>query len=139
MSTVSNATLVRHLFAIFNQCDATPLSEVLAPTFVFHEPDTLIQGVAGVSMLRQAFPDVRYAIDGDIIVSADTVVTRWTASGHHQGAVFGIPPTGKRITWTGITIWRIDAGKVVEAWVSRDMLGLLQQVGAVPALGASQR
>ena len=139
MLTTENVALVRRLFAIFNQRDSTPLSSVLAPTFVAHEPDNLIQGVAGVTMLRLAFPDVQYAIEGDIVASEDKVVTRWTASGLHQGEVFGIAPMGKTIIWTGITIWRIEAGKVVEAWVSRDTLGILQQLGAVPSLGASRR
>ena len=139
MLTTENKALICRLFAIFNQRDSTPLSTLLAPTFVAHEPDTLIQGVAGVTMVRLAFPDVQYAIEGDIIASEDKVVTRWTASGRHQGEVFGIAPTGKRITWTGITIWRIEAGKVVEAWVSRDMLGILQQLGAVPAHAAAHQ
>src|SRR5919202_2839175 len=67
MLTTENKALICRLFAIFNQRDSTPLSTLLAPTFVAHEPDTLIQGVAGVTMVRLAFPDVQYAIEGDII------------------------------------------------------------------------
>jgi len=132
-----NAALVQRLFAIFNQSDATPLSHVLATTFVSHEPDTLIHGVDGVAMLRQAFPDVQYTVEGDIITAEDKVVTRWSASGLHQGEVFTLAPTGKRITWTGITIWRIESGKIVETWVSRDTFGILQQLGAIASLEPS--
>ena len=90
-----------------------------------------------MAMLRQALPDVQYTVEGDIIAAEDKVVTRWAASGLHQGEVFTLAPTGKRITWTGITIWRIEAGKIVEAWVSRDTLGILQQLGAIASLEPS--
>jgi predicted ester cyclase len=63
------------------------------------------------------------------------VATRFTLRGTHQGPFFGIPPTGKQVHVTGITIHRIVNGKIVEQRVEMDMLGLMQQLGVIPAPG----
>jgi predicted ester cyclase len=68
-----------------------------------------------------------------VIGEGDKVVVRVTARGTHQGQLMGIVPTGKHVAVTGIGIYRIADGKVAEAWVNRDLLGLLQQLGAFPA------
>jgi hypothetical protein len=73
-----------------------------------------------------------------MLAEGDRVVTRWTARGTHRGELMGIPPTGKPVTMTGITINRLEGGKVVEDWTVFDQLGLLQQLGAIPAPGAPQ-
>jgi predicted ester cyclase len=70
----------------------------------------------------------------DQIAEGDKVVTRWTATGTHKGALMGIAPTGKHTTVTGIAIERYQGGKVVEAWQSGDTLGMLQQLRAVPTM-----
>ena len=132
MSIEANKSLIRRVFAIFNKEDESPLSEFLAPDLSIHEPDDGIQGVAGVNLLRTAFPDVKYKIEGDLIAEGDMVVSRWTARGTHRGELFGRPPTGRQVSWTGITIWRIANDKIAEAWVNRDTLNLLKQVGALP-------
>ena len=62
-------------------------------------------------------------------------VTRFTARGTHQGDWMGIAPTGKQVTIPGIAIHRITGGRIVENWLSMDMLGALQQLGVVPPLG----
>ena len=67
------------------------------------------------------------------IADGEYVATRWTATGTHKGDLFGIAPTGKQSTVTGITIDHWVDGKVAEAWVNWDTLGLLQQIGAVPS------
>ncbi len=61
------------------------------------------------------------------------MVTRWTAEGTHLGEFQGIPPTGKHGTFTGIDIDRVVDGKVVECWTNTDDLGLMQQLGVIPA------
>lgn len=75
----------------------------------------------------QAFPD-RVLIADDIIAVEDKVITRWTWTGTHKGQYLGIEPTGKRVTVTGITISRIEDGKVVEEWEEVNRLGLLKQL-----------
>ena len=82
---------------------------------------------------HQAFPDFRTVVE-DQIAEGDKVVTRWRASGTHQGEFRGIAPTGKQITVTGIGIFRFsDEGKVVESWDNFDQLGMMRQLGAIPA------
>jgi len=75
----------------------------------------------------QAFPD-RVLIADDMIAVEDKVITRWTWTGTHKGQYLGIEPTGKRVTVTGITISRIEDGKVVEEWEEVNRLGLLKQL-----------
>jgi predicted ester cyclase len=81
----------------------------------------------------EAFPDLVRPVE-DIVAAGDKAVVRWTSSGTHLGPYFGAAPTGKRLTTSGITVFRIADGKVAEEWIQSDMLGLLQQVGAIPTL-----
>jgi steroid delta-isomerase-like uncharacterized protein len=82
---------------------------------------------------RDAFPDLDMTID-DQIAEGDKVVTRWTARGTHNGDLFGMAPTGKQATVTGVTIDRFAGGKIAESWDNWDALGLMQQLGAIPAM-----
>ena len=68
----------------------------------------------------------------DLIAEGDRVVGRITANGTHEGELLGIPRTGKQIRMTGMTIWRIADGKIVEHWSEMNVLGLLQQLGVSP-------
>jgi steroid delta-isomerase-like uncharacterized protein len=112
------------------------LAEVYAEDLVLHEPDEDIVGIEGlkqfVAMIRAALPDLRVTLE-DVIAEGDKVVSRWTAQGTHQGELMGIAPTGNRVTITGITIHRIEDGKIVEEWENWDALGMMQQIGAVPS------
>ena len=112
------------------------LAEVYADDFIMHEPGEDIVGIEGlaqfVSMMRSAFPDLRITVEDDM-AEGDKVVTRWTGQGTHQGELMGIAPTGNQVTMTGITIHRIEDGKIVEEWENWDALGLMQQIGAVPS------
>ena len=112
------------------------LAEVYANDFILHEAGEDIVGIEGltqfVSMLRSAVPDLRITLEDDI-AEGDKVVTRWTASGTHQGELMGIAPTGNQVTITGITIHRIEDTKIVEEWSNWDALGLMQQIGADPS------
>jgi predicted ester cyclase len=78
-------------------------------------------------------PDFHVTIE-DMVTEGDKVASRWTASGTHQGEFLGIRPTGNHATWTGITIYRIADGKIVEAWWSKDVLALLQQLVVIPPM-----
>ena len=85
-------------------------------------------------MYRSAFPDLRLTID-DLIAEGDKVVARWTAQGTNTGELMDMPPTGKESKVTGISILRISRGKVVEQRANWDTMGMLQQLGVVPAPG----
>ena len=112
------------------------LAEVYAEDIVVHEPDEDVRGVEGlkqfVSMIRSAIPDLHITLEDDI-AEGDKVVSRWRAQGTHQGELMGIAPTGNQVMITGITIHRIEEGKIVEEWENWDALGLMQQIGAVPS------
>jgi steroid delta-isomerase-like uncharacterized protein len=109
------------------------LDEVYALDVVWHEPDQEVQGLEEarqfISMYKTAFPDLNVTVE-DVIAEGDKVVTRITFHGTHQGEVeeFG-PPTGRQIEVKGITISRIENGKIVEDWDSYDNLSILQQLG----------
>ncbi len=79
-----------------------------------------------------AFSDLRRPVE-DLVAEGDKVVARTTSVGTHDGPFQGIPPTGKTITTTGITIFRLENGKIVEEWSESDLIGMLQQLGAFPA------
>ncbi len=86
---------------------------------------------------RQGFPDVVSTIE-DLIAEGDKVVARWRARATHQGDYMGIPPTGKGVEFTGISVYRMEGGKIAESWTAEDELGLMRQIGAVSEPGQAQ-
>jgi steroid delta-isomerase-like uncharacterized protein len=115
------------------------IDEVVAPNFVIHDPSVTeeMRGPNGIRQLietyRSAFPDLQAKVE-EQIAEGDRVATRWSAHGTHRGPLLGIDATGKEASVTGITIDRIQNGRIVESWSNWDTLGLLQQLGVVPAL-----
>ena len=85
-------------------------------------------------MLRSAFPDFKATID-DMLADGDRVATRMTWTGTHQGEFMGIPPTGKRISIQVIDFVRFADGRFAEHWGLMDNMGMMQQLGAIPAPG----
>ena len=139
MSTEDNKATTRRFFEeVWNQGKLTVVDEFCAPSFIYHTPTGPIHGLEGfkqfATMYRTAFPDLHIPME-DMIAEADKVVTRWTARGTHKGDLMGIPPTGKQATTTGISIFSVANGKAVEQWANYDDLGLLQQLGVIPAMG----
>jgi len=92
------------------------------------------RGIAAA--FRAAFPDLRWHVDL-LLAEGDLVAGRWTASGTNTGPWAGVAATGKHATFSGVNIFRIRDGKVVEIWNHRDDLGLAQQLGAPVYAGAS--
>ena len=86
---------------------------------------------ASMELYRSAFSGLHVRIDDQIAEDAK-VVTRWTASGRHDGDLFGMPATGKDVEFTGIDIDRIENGRIVEEWTNWDTLGLMYQLGVIP-------
>ena len=125
-----NRTLARRSWEAANNPDI--LDEVYAPDFVWHEPDQDIRGHEEarqfIAMYTTAFPDLNATVE-DVIAEGDKAVTRWTIRGTHQGEIeeFG-PPTGKQAEIQGISIHRIEGGKIVEEWNRYDNLSLHQQL-----------
>jgi len=126
--------------AEFRNTGSVPLAdEIYAEDFVNHDPGVpdvvdLESYKEFIAEVREGMPDFHATIE-DMIAEGDEVASRWTAHGTHEAKMAGIPPTGREATWTGMTIYRFDGGKIVEAWWSRDLLSLFIQLGAVPPLG----
>ncbi|WIG61123.1 MAG: hypothetical protein OJF49_003871 [Ktedonobacterales bacterium] len=140
MSTEENkASIQRFCDEVFNRKNTAALDEFIAPDAVDHSaPPGAPGGIEGArqfaDMLLTAFPDMRYTVE-DLIAEGDKVVARLTTRGTHQGVFLGIPPTGKQVMTTGIEIYRMASGKIVEHWNNYDDLGLFQQLGAFPPMG----
>ncbi|MAW62886.1 MAG: ester cyclase [Acidobacteria bacterium] len=79
-----------------------------------------------------AFPDVDFTVENQMS-DGDQVVTRWTARATHSGEFDGVQPTGKSVMFTGITISRLENGRLVEEWENFDELSLMRQIGALPS------
>ncbi len=140
MSAEENKALMhRFVEAVQNQHNLALLDDLLAPTFVNHSaPPGLPADREGVRQLftlfRAAFPDGRMTIE-QMVAEGDKVATRKTFQGTHQGEFLGIAPTGRQVAISLIDIVRLVDGKLVEHWNVVDNLGLLQQLGVVPAPG----
>ena len=132
MSIEANKAIVRRYFEeVHNQRNTALIDEICAPDLV--EPTR-----GAVALVRTAFPDYQFTIT-DQIAEGDRVATVWSLTGTHQGEwmspMGAIAPTGKQVTYTGTTTLRIANGKIAKVIGSNhDHLGLLQQMGAVPAL-----
>ena len=140
MSTEENEALVRRWEKLWNSTDLALADELFALNFVLHDPSTPIEirGPEGykqdITRFRSAFPDL-YVTLQDVVAEESKVVARWTFNGTHTGPLRNMPATGKRVTVTGIDIFRIEDGKIVEEWSNADGLGLLQQLGVVSSIG----
>jgi predicted ester cyclase len=137
MSTDANKDLVRRWFAETDRGNDAIVDELCARDYVDHSPPLpgMGPGSAGVrqanAALREAFPDTVHIIE-DQIAEADMVVTRLRARATFTGEILGIAPNGKVVEITGISIHRVVDGKLVEHWANADLLGFMQQFGALP-------
>jgi steroid delta-isomerase-like uncharacterized protein len=142
MSTEANKAIVRRFWEeAFNKRNPEIVDELFDAAFMENAPVAGMEpnreaGKDGIRKTLAAFPDTRLTID-DLIAEGDRVVTRFTTSGTHtgEGGLIPIPPTGKKVSTSGITIHRVANGKIVESWTQADMLGMMQQLGLVPAPG----
>jgi predicted ester cyclase len=134
----------RLLEETFNEGNLGLADELIAPGAVNHDPATPpeLRALRGpevfkrtVTMYREAFPDVKMTVD-EVIAAGDKVVLRWHSEGTHRGELAGLAPTGVRASVTGMSIDQWKDGKVIEAWVEWDNLGLARQLGAAPPEGS---
>jgi len=140
MTTEVNKAIVRRYFEdIFSQGNLAVAAEIIAPEYEEAGPSAipgLPPGPEGsnihVMVYRNAFPDITFTVD-EQVAEGDTVVTRWTATGTHQGELAGIPATGKSATVMGVSIDRVVNGKLVAGWNISDQLSLLRQLGVIPS------
>ncbi len=139
MTTEENKAISRRVGEeTSNGGDLDLADELYAPDYVLHDPSLPedLHGPEGlkryVAMTRAAFPDARVTVE-DQVAEGDKVVDRWTARGTHTGEFMGIPPTGRRIEVSGVTISRFAGGKIAEDWYQGDDLGMMRQLGVIPS------
>lgn len=142
MGLEENKAIAQRFAQVWNRGGTEVIDELAAPDLVvsypllpeeLHGPEAFKQFIVS---LYTAFPDIGLRID-DLIAEGDKVVGRWTIWGTHHGDLPGLPATGKRAEWSGITIYRIVDGKVVEERGEEDALGALQQLGVIPTPDAA--
>jgi steroid delta-isomerase-like uncharacterized protein len=136
---VNKALARRELEELFSHTgNLDTAEEIYAPDLVSHSGGSQdIRGVQAAkhfaASYRKAFPDLLTTVD-ELLAEGEKVVARWTVRGTHQGEVEELgPPTGKRIEATGISIYRVEGGKIAEYWAIYDALGMMRQLGFIPA------
>jgi steroid delta-isomerase-like uncharacterized protein len=139
MSAEQNKSIVRRWVEEgWNKRNTALIDQLFTPNFYQHETgpetvnssETLKPFVAGY---LSAFPDLQFTIE-DLVAEGDKVVWRFKATGNNSGSFMGGPATGKLIAVTGTITFRLENSRMAEAWLNLDVLGLLQQVGIIPAM-----
>ncbi|SEO40875.1 Predicted ester cyclase [Methylobacterium sp. ap11] len=138
MSTDANKDLARAYFAAFLARDEAWWQRHIAPDFVRHDPglDFAVRGPEGVRRLGEVLhggvTGMALPID-EVIAEGDKVLVRLRFQGRHTGGLMGLAPSGHAIDIAVMDLFRIVDGRLVEHWALLDNLGLLKQVGALPA------
>jgi steroid delta-isomerase-like uncharacterized protein len=141
MSEENKALARRYLEEVWDKGNVELIDELFSTDFIRHGPPAVegeVRGPEGfkglVSTYHGGLPDFRVTID-EMIAEGESVVTRWTVRGTHQGELMGNAPTGNQVTFTGYLFDRIAGGKIEEEWVDYDTLYVMQEIGAVPKQG----
>lgn len=136
MSVEANKALIVRLWEkLYGTGDVSIVDEIVADDYLNHN---LLPGEGPgadgvkhfVLSLRSAFPDLHFTVER-MVATDDMVVTRWLATGTHQGDFLGAPATGRRMSTSGMTMHRIENGIIVEGWNNWDSLNLLSQIGVL--------
>lgn len=142
MSTDDHKAIVERWFQAFNDRDLRAEEAARAADFVAHIPGAPPLDNHGwqafIAAFFAGFPDFKLTVE-DVVAEGDRVAVRWLFHGTHQGEFQGIPATGKPVTISAMEVNRIADGKVAEHGAMLDQLGLLQQLGAIPAPGQAGR
>ncbi len=137
MSTEMNKALVRRWVeeVLNTKGNLAIIDELFAPDYAdYTNPPDWPPGREGhrqiVALYHAAFPDFHYTIEHEV-AEEDMVVIRGTYHLTHTGEFFGITPTGKHVVTTGMHLFRVARGKLVEHWCNNDDLGVMRQLGVV--------
>src|SRR5215208_1893550 len=137
VSEEDNKAVIRRWIEAYNNRDMQAEADVLDPGYVAHVPAAPgpLEGLEAwrkfTAPFVEAFPDLRLTVE-DILSEGDKVAARVAFHGTHRGEFQGIAPTGKEVAFSSIEVNRVVGGKVEEHWVELDLLGLMQQLGAIP-------
>jgi steroid delta-isomerase-like uncharacterized protein len=137
MTKPSNKALMQRFTQFINTASEELAGELISADAIFHVPGRAepMRGPAGylaiIGMMRGGFPDIQWTLE-ETIAEDDKVAARFTMRGTHKGTFYGVPPTGRKIEVKAMNIYRFSNGKILEEHGQPDLLGLLQQIGAVP-------
>ncbi|HEV8570127.1 MAG TPA: ester cyclase [Actinoplanes sp.] len=140
MSPDEHKAIIReHVEVLFNQHRVDLTDQTVAADYLDHAPlPGQMPGLEGAQRKWAAYlnavPDMHATIE-DMVAEGDEVAVRWTVQGIHRGELLGIPATGRRAVFRGISIYRLAETKIVEQWEQWDRLDLLQQLGVIPKPG----
>jgi steroid delta-isomerase-like uncharacterized protein len=131
------ATVGRFIDEVINQGRLDAANELVEEDFIEFDPlPGQRQGREGlkevIAMMRAGFPDLHWVVD-ETVAAGDKVVSRFRWTGTHRGAFLGIPATNKAVTVRGVVIDRLRARKMADSRILMDTMGLMQQLGAIPA------
>jgi steroid delta-isomerase-like uncharacterized protein len=132
-----NRTLIRRYYEeLWNAWNFGVADEIISPEISFRGSLAVtVSGLDGfknyVRQVCDAFPDFHNTIE-ELIAEGDRVAARLTYRGTHRGPLFGIAPTGRAVQYSGVALFQVRAGKIVDGWVLGDTLGLMRQLGALP-------
>jgi steroid delta-isomerase-like uncharacterized protein len=137
MEDAKITTIRRYFGELFNEGRLQLVPELLHPQYVNHSPGSrdLPRGRDGVALvvqaLRRGIPDLHYDID-EMVVVEDAVAVRATLTGTHDGDLFGMAPTGKRLQVKQMTFERFVEGRIIAHHRLTDELSMLRQLGVLP-------
>ncbi|WP_025723018.1 ester cyclase [Paenibacillus polymyxa] len=138
MTIEANKQQMHRFTEFINTASVKLAEELIAPDAIFYVParEDAMKGPDGylaiIQMMRTGFPDIQCTLK-EMVAEGDKVAARFIMRGTHQGSFFGFPPTGKTIEVQAMNFYRFSGGQIVEEYGQPDMLGLLQQIGAVPS------
>jgi len=136
-SLEENKAIVRKVVEALNNGDLALLDEFVAPDFIDHAHRTrnLEEYKQYIIMVRKGFPDYNETIE-DIIAEGDKVWVRYKFTGTHKGEYRRLAPTGKKVTFTAVAVWRIVEGKIVEKESALyNVLDFYKQLGVIEYKG----
>jgi steroid delta-isomerase-like uncharacterized protein len=137
MTTDVNKKVVQAHMDAWNKLDPNAFDELFAPGYVHHDPtQPEVRDLRGLKQFAQAiwtaYPDFNGRVDR-VIAEGDLVAKQYTINGTHKGEFAGLPPSGNKVSFTGVTIYRLENGKIAESWWNYDVMSVMQQIGAIPA------
>jgi len=137
MNVETNKMVMSRFLEFINTGSEQLATELISPDAIFHVPGRPepVRGPSGyleiIGMMRSGFPDIQWTLE-ELIAEGDKVAARFTMRGTHQGAFFSVPPTGKKIAVQAMNFYHLSNGQFVGERGQPDLLGLLQQIGALP-------
>jgi steroid delta-isomerase-like uncharacterized protein len=137
-----NKAIIRRLYEeVWNKRKIELIKEIISPSHALQGPNFFGSSVGPEAYKRQVllfiagYPDLQFTIE-DTVAEKDKVVAFWTITGTHKGDYMGVPATNRKVSVDGVTIHHLAGGKIMDSYSNWDALGMMQQLGVIPALGS---